>query len=136
MKWSMVKTDSNSWQPVGDSDYEKSGKFAVGDIELFSVVKVRSPRFHRKYFGLIRILFDNQEKYNNLDTFRKITEMRAGWYDVVADKNGNNYYLPKSISYENMTGEEFEGLYNAVLDQAVEDGQDRPGLLQEVEMFL
>ena len=130
----MGKRPDGFWEPVGEADYETSAQFGVGDIELFEVKKVRNPGLHRKYFALIRILYDNQGEIKGMYQFRKLTEMRAGWYDPITTKKGI-YYLPKSISYERMENAEFERLYNAVLDNAFAAASDKERLIEQINTF-
>ena len=50
------------------------------------------------------------------DLLRRELIKRAGWYQLYKDLEGNDQYIAKSIAFDKMDKEEFEQLYNRVID--------------------
>ena len=98
--------------------------------------KPRNPGFHRKFFALMQIGFDNQEKYDALEAFRKEVTMRAGWYVEHHHLTGKISYEAKSISFSAMDELEFQELFYKCIDIIIEHfmpGTDRQAIEAEVE---
>ncbi len=101
-------------------------------------VKVSQPRnlkFHRKYFVLVSLLFDNQDKIKDKESFRKAFEMLSGNYTPVS-MGGYLIKTHKSISFASMDEVEFNEHYNRCLNLAVDTfGHDKDELLKELMTF-
>ena len=69
---------------------------------LVKITKPRNVGFHRKFFALMDIGFENQEKYDTLEAFRKEVVMRAGWFVEHHHLTGKISYEAKSISFAKM----------------------------------
>ena len=120
MKFDLVKTNIGII-PATDQDKEKFDKVGIGEIFICKTLDFRNAGFHRKFFALIHIAWDNMpEKYMSHfpteDTLRRELVKRAGWYEHYKDLKGNDQYIAKSISFDKMGQEEFEKLYNRVID--------------------
>lgn len=104
---------------------------ASGDVIEVPYTTKRNPRFHRKFFALLRVGFDLWEpqpsegqaelfeKYGppekNPERYREDITILAGFYDCVYDLNGIMHLKAKSISFANMTEDEFGDLFDKVL---------------------
>jgi len=125
----------NRISPLYPSDHDILAKVKKDTVLKFSIVQQRSYQFHKKMFALFNIGFDNQEMTCidsdgvevaiNFDHYRKYVIMKAGFYDIVQSKKGAIYF-PKSISYSNMSNNEFEVLFNRVLDVIADLLQSKP----------
>jgi len=113
-KINMVKTNQGL-KPAYDSDLEKYQKLPK-DWEGEVVLRVpRNYEFLKKYMALIKLGFENSES-DNKDTYRYLKQMEAGYFKVeTRQKDGYKIHLPVSISFENMTEQEFSELYDKVL---------------------
>ena len=81
-------------------------------------VEIKQPRnikFHRKFFSLINMAYDNQEAFNNIEELRAWVLMKAGYYKRVATPTGE-MYQPESISFSSMDEIKFNEVYSRVLD--------------------
>ena len=67
---------------------------------------------HRKFFALMEIGFQNQDKYDSLEAFRHEVTMRAGWYLEHHHVTGAISYQAKSISFTKMSELEFQELFH------------------------
>lgn len=119
MQINLIKQSNGSFIPAYPSDHDSSKKFKVGEECNFVYKKIRNPKFHRKYFAMVRMLFDNQDTTTNQRAFRKLLEVKAGYYDAIITDSGT-FFCPKSIAYDKLGKEGFEDLYNSVSKVAFE----------------
>ena len=96
---------------------EKGKKVKVGDIVECEIKQPRNYNFHKKFFALIELVFQNQEITDEKEDLRAYLIMKAGFYKTVQTKEGV-MYLPKSISFSNMDEIEFHDLYGKLLNVA------------------
>ena len=110
----LVKHRNGSFFPAYNKDREQADKIAVGE-EVYAT-KQRNIKFHRKAFSLLNLAFENQSKYKNVDIYRAIITMKAGFVEWQEDLNGVNHPFAKSWSFEKMNAEDFERMYSAILE--------------------
>jgi len=111
-------------------DKELVRKLKIGEALRVNYTKPRNYEFHKKYFALLNLGFDSWEPeevtHNNIvaqknfDKFREDITILSGFYDVVIDTNGNAKPKAKSISFGNMSQDDFEGLYSKTIDVLLE----------------
>lgn len=122
--------------PADDESMELFKKLKKADVLECNVKEYRNYKFHKKYFALINLAFENQEFYKDLNQFRKIMEMKAGYFDIVPTDKGV-VYLPKSISFSKLPQSEFEELYYKVLDEVIKLlNCDKNDLLNQLVGFI
>ena len=136
MKISIVKTLSGTFKVAYDSDFEKAKSIPVNVPFEIEYKKKRNILFHRKFFALIELVYQNQEVYNNKEHLRKDLTISAGFYDIRHNFEGVEIYEPKSISFANMDEVEFSELYNRFVDVVVQWlGIDKQSIIDEIEQF-
>ena len=108
----LIKQEDGRYSPAYNSDRTASDKIKVG-TEVYAT-KARNPDFHRKGMALLRLGFENQDKFDDFEIYRQVTTLRAGFFHWVEGKDGRPYPLPHSLSFEKMNAEEFEKWYSAV----------------------
>lgn len=102
----------------------KTGQAIHGDFK-----KVRNYQLLKKFFVLLNFLYEHWEpgifqdpKWKGLKPqksflrFRKDIIVLAGFFDATYRINGSVRIEAKSISFSNMSEEEFEELYSRVID--------------------
>lgn len=94
---------------------KKLGGLTPGDTISFEHRFPRSPKFHRRHFTMLGLVFDNQEVFDNDYQFRKWTEVGAGHFELVPGFDGQLYPLPKSINYESLDDTEFAEVHYGVV---------------------
>lgn len=99
--------------PLFDSDYEVFKKLKKNTPLAFEVKQERNYKFHKKFFALITMVFDNQEIYTDRDVLRYDLTIEAGFWNEHVDFNGEIKRTAKSISFASMDDTEFSSLYNA-----------------------
>jgi len=118
-------------------DYLK--KLKAGETILVNVKKPRNIKFHRKYFALLSVAWENQEKYEAFEAMRKEVIMRAGWFVEHHHLTGAISYEAKSIAFHNMDELEFDDLYNKSIDVILKHfmpGGDADALQNAVDQIL
>lgn len=121
--------------PLFDSDEDQLRKLKSNKEYKFTVTSPRNYKFHKKFFALINLCFDNQEKYTCIEHLRGVLTMRAGFYETILTEKGTLYW-PKSISFDKMDELEFESLYSKVLDQVcLMIGADKEDIVNELINF-
>ena len=119
MEFYLSKQFNGTYKPAYDSDLEKSKKHKVNDIIKFEATKPRNIKFHKKFFSLINMVFQNQEVYTDINNLRKELTKACGYYTEYVNHKGITVYEAKSISFAKMDEHEFEELYNKFLDVVV-----------------
>ena len=113
-----LKRTQSGLVPLYDSDMEAIKKLRFGDEVKAVITKPRNYNFHKRFFALLNMAFENQDQYNSFDVFRPIMIMKAGFYTPVETDKGL-VFLPKSISFAKMDEVEFQELYSAMVDQVI-----------------
>ena len=101
--------------PEYNSDYENMAKLRPGVSYSVEIKQPRNVQFHRKFFSLLSLAFDNQETFNNIEEMRSWLIMKAGYYKRVATPTGE-MFQPESISFSSMDDIKFNEVYSRVLD--------------------
>lgn len=97
-------------------DVEKLERWKVNTILRAKVTHPRNARFHRKFFALLNMAYENQDRYDTMDDFRAEVIMRCGYVSKHINIFGEIKEWPKSIAFANMDEIEFELLYSAAID--------------------
>jgi hypothetical protein len=99
----LVKKTPSGLKPLYDSDYENYSKIPLGGEFEIEYTKKRNIRFHYKFFALLKLAFENQQDYRNLDEMRKDLIIVAGYYDEHINLiTGEVTKVHKSISFSSM----------------------------------
>ena len=115
----ITKQLNNTLIAVDATDYEKIKKIKVGSIYQCEVKQPRNLGFHRKFFALINMVYENQEMYNNIDHLRKELIIEAGYYNERITLQGEVLKEARSISFAKMKQDDFNELYDRVVDVIV-----------------
>ena len=119
MKLTVIKQLNNSLKVAYNSDYELVKKLKLDTAYQCEIKRPRNYKFHKKYFALLNMLFENQERYSSIDHLRYDLTIEAGKYTIRKDLKGDMVNVPDSISFANMNELEFEDLYSKTLDVIV-----------------
>jgi len=118
--YAQIKRPGNRLVALYDSDAELIGKLKQDTEYKFSVIHPRNYQFHKKFYALLNMGFQNQDKYDDFETYRAVMTMRAGFYKTVETGKGV-VYLPKSIAFAAMDELEFTELYNKMINLLCKD---------------
>lgn len=145
----LTKTPQGYMIPLSESEADKCKRFKVGSTVRAEVSAMRNWKFHKKFFAMLDIGFDafdppesehrGMPVQKNRERFRKDCIIAAGFYDAVANLNGEVRAEAHSISFASMDDEEFERVYSAVANvllQKVLRNYTRADLDEVVERML
>lgn len=82
-------------------------RWKVGETLKCSVKKPRDYKNHKRYFALLNLTFENQDRYTSFEHFRKAVQLAAGHVDELITIEGEVVFLPKSIAYDSLDEMEF-----------------------------
>jgi len=114
-KITLIKNLNGLFVPAYDSDKEIAKKIKVGQAVQVSFTKPRNYEFHKKYFALLNLAFENSDYEMSFEQFREEIIKRAGYYSTFVDFKGVIQYRAKSISFAKMDFIEFEKLYKSTI---------------------
>lgn len=116
----MVKQLNGSFLPAHDSDLELARKLKSNDVYRFQYSRPRNYKFHKKFFALLDLVYDNQENYTDREKLRKDLIVEAGfWEEKTNYITGVVTQEAKSIEFASMDEDEFNELYRAMLDTVI-----------------
>lgn len=136
MKLTLVKTLNGTFKLAYNSDYELAKKIPLNEPIEFEYKRHRNLKFHRKYFALINLVFDNQEHFKHIDDLRAELTIEAGYFDYYFTLQGEERKKAKSISFSAMGEDEFNLLYNTTVDTICKYFHfDKQSLVDEVSQY-
>jgi hypothetical protein len=125
--------------PLYDSDLEEKKKLKLNEVYRADIVRPRNIGFHKKYFALLNMTFQNQELFDCPENMRKEIIKHAGYYKEYRTIKGEIEYRSKSISFAKMSQDDFEKLYSSsltVILKYILTGSKREEIEQEIINFM
>lgn len=114
MKIQVVK-NLGSLKPAFNSDYELFKNIPNNEIFEIEYKKKRNIKFHRKFYALLNLYFDNQQLFTNLDDLRYCLLLESGISEEKTNPlTGEVFKVPKSLQFQKMDEIEFNKVYEAV----------------------
>lgn len=131
--------------PLDDIDWEKKRQLRLDSDVRVRITKPRNIRFHRKFFALLNIAFDNlpeqvqqNRKIDSIEKLLSLIKIHLGYYNVVKI-DGRDVIDLHSISFAKMDETDFRIFYDRAVSDILQcflQGTDRNDLIQEVEDFI
>lgn len=110
----MVKT-MGGFKPADDRTEDAAKNFGLGEVVRIKFFSSRNIRHHRLFFGLLGLVFANQDKYLSLEGLRFAVTIQAGYVEEIKLKGDSVILKPKSIAFARMSQVEFNAFYDAAL---------------------
>ena len=131
--------------PLYESDHDLKQRLKVGSTVRCRVSQPRNYEFHKKFFALVRLTYDNLplplvERWNvrsENDMLRRF-KRDLGYFTATVNDCGEREIEYRSISFAAMDEEEFERFYDDCVNLVLYGyipGINRQDLLEEVERF-
>lgn len=131
----LIKT-AQGLKPEYESDFDKFKKLKIGTVYKCDIKQERNYLFHKKFFALISLAFENQDKFINIDHYRKYMICKAGFYTAVETDTGT-FVIADSISFGSMDNLKFEELYGKMMTVVIKEiGVTSEQIRQEIVNFL
>ena len=113
----LVKT-AFGLKPIDDENIRRLKGIEEGEIVKAEYTKKRNIKFHKKYFALIKMMWENDSLDLTIERYRKEIEMAAGYFESYIGIEGKIVKEPRSISFNKMQEDEFEVLFQDILQIA------------------
>ena len=97
----------NGLVPADEQAKQAVKRWRMGETLKCTVRKPRDYINHKRYFALLNLTFENQEKYTSFEHFRKAVQIAAGHVDELITIEGEITFTPKSIAYDALDEMEF-----------------------------
>ena len=130
--------------PMYDSDYDEKKKLHEGETVMCSIRKPRNYEFHKKFFALVRMTFENLPErlvrmlsVRNEEDMLTVFKLDLGLFST-SWHCGRNVVKLDSISFAKMDETEFQKFYDRCIDLVLSSylrGTDKQSLIEEVERF-
>ena len=131
--------------PMYNSDLELKKKLKEGSVVKCKVSNPRNYQFHKKFFALLRLTYDNLpvslvEKWNirTVEDMLRRFKRDLGYYTSNRNEKGELEIDYLSISFAAMEEWEFERFYDQCLELVLHtyiEGIDKEDLINELENF-
>lgn len=131
--------------PLGEMDWELKKLLKVGTDVKVRVSRPRNIKFHHKFFALLQLTLDNlPEKLQadkgiySLEALLAALKIDLGYF-TTHNVNGHEVVKLRSISFANMSQQDFERFYDLSITCILNNylrGTNRKDLEQEVETFI
>ena len=132
----MTKQLNGSLLPSYNSDYDKMKKMKLGKEYKCVITMPRNIKFHRKYFALLNLVFNNQEAYSNIEDLRHDLTVAIGYYTLRTNIQGDTIKKPNSIRFSSMDELEFGELYSKTIDAIVTHFNfNKQDIIDNIEQF-
>ena len=133
-----IKSPDGKLIPIGDETVSRVAKIKSGDTIFTEYKPRRNYQFHKKAFSLLKLVFDNQSIYSNMEDLRTEFKLKAGWYEEHVSMKQGVIYIPKSMDFSSMDAIEFEEIYSKFIDIALKHFVtfDRRELEEQVLRFI
>ncbi|AUR81799.1 protein of unknown function DUF1367 [Vibrio phage 1.013.O._10N.286.54.F9] len=126
MKVSVIKQHGGVLIPANESEAERMKRFKTGEGYEVEIKQIRNYKFHQKVFAFLNFCFeyhvsrlDCAVHERQFEVFRDELTVNAGYYDEFWTMKGTLRIEAKSISYANMSQEDFEHYYNSLINAAI-----------------
>ena len=103
------------FKPADERTEEAASTFGAGEIVRVHIYKGRNIKFHRLFFGLLQLVFKNQEVYASLEGMRFAIMLAAGYADEVQIGKDKVALKPRSIAFSKMSELEFREFFVAAM---------------------
>ncbi len=122
----LMKAPNGALVPADPQATEFIAGLKMGAAVRAEVKRMRNYQFHKKLFALLNFAFETWEPTEatykgqvvekNFDQFRNDVVVLAGFFESTITLKGEVRVVAKSISFGNMEQDEFDRLYNAVVN--------------------
>lgn len=144
MKILCVVTE-NGLVPKYDSDREEFSRLKRNTDVLVEVGQKRNYEFHKKFFALLKLTYDNfpermEDNLNvhSVEDLRTRLKIDLGLYEVSHYRN-QSVIIPKSIAFDKMDETEFEKFYKMSVNHILKNylkGVTNEQIEEEIWKFL
>lgn len=114
----LLTRNGDSLIPADYMGTEAIQRMKHGEAVRATVKRTRNVKHHRKFFALLSVVYDNQDRYATTEQLLIAVKIATGYYDecMIGPKL---VCIPRSIAFDKMPQDEFEQLYAKALELIV-----------------
>lgn len=101
--------------PADEQAKQAVKRWKIGETLRCTVKKPRDYTNHKRYFALLNLTYENQERYTSFEHFRKAVQIEAGHVEEIITLDGEVHLIPKSIDYSTLDELEFDAVFGATM---------------------
>lgn len=124
----VIKQPGAKLSAASEMDEERLNKLKNGEEYALTISVPRNPKFHRKVMAFFRFCFNYWRddrgitcELKQFDVFREHLTVLAGFYEHYTNINGGIRVEASSLSYSNMSEDEFTMFYSALINAAMKN---------------
>lgn len=120
VKLAVKKVNGGLW-PATDRDEDQLAKIPQGDYLSMTFKKMRNPKQHRLYWGLIKTVYENlphefDGRYLNIDAFHREVKYLSGAVDTIEAIDGTTVVSIRSIAFGEMSENDFVDFFAKAIE--------------------
>jgi len=122
-KYLTMYWDGKSFWPDDVTSIDRASKIAIGSHVKASISQPRSLSHHRLYWGLLDLVINAQpdpRQFLDAESLNETIKIALGYMEEKKDFEGNIYFVPKSISFNDMDQIQFKEFFNRAVDLIIE----------------
>jgi len=117
-----LKRSIRGLEASDDASADVLRKIGQGDIVKVNITKPRNLVFHRKYWALVNLVWQNSDVYKSPEAVHVALKLAIGHYEVVCVRGtGEAVCIPKSIRFGSMDETEFAQYWTRCCDAIAKD---------------
>jgi len=131
--------------PLDDIDWEQKKLLRIGMDVRCTVSQPRNLKFHKKFFALLTLAYDNLPEtiqgatnIHSLESMLAAVKIDLGYFDTVCVA-GREVVKLRSISFAKMSEQDFEKFYELAITDILNNylrGTDRKALEEEIKQYI
>lgn len=102
----------SGFAPDDENGKEVIKGIKVGEVIKCEITRPRNVKFHRLFFGLLNLVYENTEQFKSVEHLLTVCKIGIGHADLVKLQNGQEYWHPRSISFAVMDEDQFRTFWD------------------------
>jgi len=115
----IAQVTNGAFYPMSEHDEEIMHSLS-GEYKLVAT-QPRNVGNHKRFFAFLKIIFDMQESFEDIDMFRSWLLMKAGYVKTAVAPNGVTFFVPESMSWASMDEPVFQKVFGKIINVVVSD---------------
>lgn len=133
-----LKKHLSALHPADEEATEFLKNIKSGIVFSAEIRRPRNYENHKRYFSLLKLVVENQEKFNNIEQLKEAIKFELGYTEMVRKFDGTFVEKAKSINFASMNEVDFQKYFSLSVDVILKyilPGTDRKELINEVLQY-
>jgi hypothetical protein len=117
----LVRAQPWEFRPQAQYDYDQLAGITVGSSVNADIFSQRSGKQHRFYWGMVRKVWEHQERYETADDIDTLFRWRTGHVREIVTRKGDTIIRPVSIAFDKMEQPAFHAYVQKVQGVIVDE---------------